>query len=660
MATILYLDIDKDSRQLLFAISDTEDLDYAVSAGLVPIEGKVNRESVLAAAAEPYRKVKRYDPKYLSVTSHESAGLIDVRGIDASHITEQLADFMNEQRENFGFDGDVVTAAKLYAAHGRQALSNENLGRQRKQGINVVLDYDRSGKDALFSIVWGFAKNEKSLWNKRVPVASLGEETLSKLHERSLGLVAHCQNKYPDRQVNLLVTPALFKKLPVHRINNGLMLSSDCSVVDVARKAHMLKPYGGSPYKKSVDGAWSARSEEMYVFSQAANSIASIELFSVGESIAAYLDVKVDDIHVKRERISSFYRHDALKQLVDNKLERVVGAEHFRELHVPNLDEFLTMYDSNNVRPVGGSDYSPLPYDFSMPLKSGADKRLIIADTSDVFASRYITGSLTYDTRSGDVVTGVTENHATSNARTASLLAMAEQVSAMHAEGVKSSDIVLVAKDRLVRSALKLLTCGRHDIEPEGVWDFVLNYQSKNKGEQLFRDGLVNYLRMHREHLTKRLAFLFDVDGVISRWLSGLPSFLESKKLPNQHVIDVIKSNQFLCLKELFSTDDADLAKRLLDEYNSSDAIAELEAMDSLTGEVLKEISNYGDLIAVTCIGECLRSHQNRIKNLELICGEPLFSEVHCLDFDVSKEEVIKGISERRKWLSLLMTELSM
>ncbi len=146
-----------------------------------------------------------------------------------------------------------------------------------------------------------------------------------------------------------------------------------------------------------------------------------------------------------------------------------------------------------------------------------------------------------------------------------------------------------------------------------------------------------------------RSAFLFDVDGVISRWLSGLPRFLESKKLPNQHVIDALKKNEFLSLTYIFSTNCEHEARRLLDEYNASDAIAELEPFERDTGHTLRAISELGDLIAITCIGVCLQSHQNRIRNLENICGGQLFSEVHCLDFDVSKEDVIRNIAERRR-----------
>ncbi|MDK9790641.1 hypothetical protein [Vibrio sp. D431a] len=375
----------------------------------------------------------------------------------------------------------------------------------REEGLRVVVDYDRSSKNALFSIVWDYKGKETELWNAQSPLDLDNEESLSQAYHKGVELVKHCKNKYPDRNANLVVTPTLFKQLPAHLISDDLMLSTDFLTANMARKSLSVKPYVSKDYRKAAREAWRSRAEEMYVNKQASNAIARIEVVGLDDSLAAYLSVSVDSVPVKRVRISDFYHVDSMKKLVDKTLERVPHMERFREVHVPNLNEFISKYTYDNVKVDVSSECSTLPYDLSIPLKSGFDKHVVVAETPNVFASRYISGSLAYNTASGDVVAHVREEHAYSNSRTATLLSMVEQVERLSKNGVSKGDIVLVAKDRLMNFALRLLTCYmKRSDENDEIYESLLDFKAKNKEQQIFKDALVAYCQNYPESLRSR------------------------------------------------------------------------------------------------------------------------------------------------------------
>ncbi|ELP5899777.1 hypothetical protein QTV49_001674 [Vibrio vulnificus] len=145
-----------------------------------------------------------------------------------------------------------------------------------------------------------------------------------------------------------------------------------------------------------------------------------------------------------------------------------------------------------------------------------------------------------------------------------------------------------------------------------------------------------------------RPVFLFDVDGVISKWFSRIVAFLKHKGLPFEHVEEKMQMTNFISPKEIFSTSCEKHASSLLAEYNESHFIAELDPISSDTKRVLNTIAEFGDLMTVTCIGESEITQKHRINNIEAICGRKIFSEHHFLRVGQSKEDVIRKIMNRR------------
>ncbi len=504
MATILFLDVNKASKQLLYALSDSEDLQFANQADLVPIKGEINRASVLEAAQGAYRKAKRYDPRFKTVVSHESADLLDIGRIVEEDLTEELAEFMNQQRENFGFVGDEITKEKLFASHGRNVISNQPLVDTRSGGLRVVLDLDNQRDNALLSIVWDYKRNETVLWHRMLPFESLTKQFVEELHAKALGLVGHCENRYPDRTVDLVVSPQIFKSLPVELTNEKIMLRTDTAVVDLAREAHGVRPYGGKRYKRDVNDAWASQVEDMYIYKVADIATAKIELAGLDDCVAAYLNVDVGGHTVKRTRVSSFFHNSAMDQLVENAIERLEHLSSFREVRVPNVEEFVQKFNDENLRVTADLPMTALPYDFGAPMKTQT-KRIVVAHTDDVFASRYVTGALVYDGKTGGVEAHVTEVDATYNARTATMSAILEQVTALKNDGVRKNDIVLVAKDKLIHAALKLLVygSGKNEYNSE-IYDFLLDYKAIDKGAEIFRDSLLAFYENSPRDVNKR------------------------------------------------------------------------------------------------------------------------------------------------------------
>ncbi|MCY9870443.1 hypothetical protein [Vibrio barjaei] len=144
----------------------------------------------------------------------------------------------------------------------------------------------------------------------------------------------------------------------------------------------------------------------------------------------------------------------------------------------------------------------------------------------------------------------------------------------------------------------------------------------------------------------RRPTFLFDADGLICQWTSRMPEFLTSKGLPTEPVLASLKANDYISIEDIFSTKCTRTATELLEEYNRSHHISQLDPICQSTGRVLRELAKIGDLIAVTCIGKEEISAVNRARNLEYIAKKNLFKAIHCLDFGESKEPIMNRLRD--------------
>ncbi|CAH7396835.1 conserved hypothetical protein [Vibrio chagasii] len=138
--------------------------------------------------------------------------------------------------------------------------------------------------------------------------------------------------------------------------------------------------------------------------------------------------------------------------------------------------------------------------------------------------------------------------------------------------------------------------------------------------------------------------FAFDIDGVVLKWFSRLPDFLDSKGIDSTIIRSKINSDEYLEPTEIFQCDE-EQAQTLLREYNASHYISRLDEFDPKTASALRKFSEMGEVVAVTCIGTLPKCKELRSENLYWLFGET-FSQVICLDVDESKEEALRELNK--------------
>jgi uncharacterized HAD superfamily protein len=127
---------------------------------------------------------------------------------------------------------------------------------------------------------------------------------------------------------------------------------------------------------------------------------------------------------------------------------------------------------------------------------------------------------------------------------------------------------------------------------------------------------------------------LVDIDGVVLDWVASFKDFM----------IDLghkpVKENpSSYCFSNWFNLDSKEILE-LIYQFNESENFSNLEALGK-SRDILLKLRNEHDFsfVAITKCGRELS--KKREINLNQVLGEDFFSEIHCLDFDECKKELL-------------------
>ena len=141
----------------------------------------------------------------------------------------------------------------------------------------------------------------------------------------------------------------------------------------------------------------------------------------------------------------------------------------------------------------------------------------------------------------------------------------------------------------------------------------------------------------------KKEQLIFDVDGVLLLWISGVIKFLESKGIDASHVKG--SKNAFYTLDYIFGQDSMEKNLRLYNEFKASKYLGELEPYCKSTKRIVEDLSHEYDLSIVTCIGTEKSVIALREQNIR-DCFGGAFDTVVCLDKASPKLNALKFLSE--------------
>lgn len=131
----------------------------------------------------------------------------------------------------------------------------------------------------------------------------------------------------------------------------------------------------------------------------------------------------------------------------------------------------------------------------------------------------------------------------------------------------------------------------------------------------------------------KRL-ILTDVDGVLLDWLAGFDRFMSSVGYP------AIVDEHMYALARRHNIDQLEVY-RLAKEFNTSEAIGNLQPLNGAV-EYVRKLREHGfDFIAITSLSDHSDSYNYRMRNLKELFGDAI-QELVCLDTGASKLEILK------------------
>ncbi|WWQ13077.1 HAD-superfamily hydrolase [Morganella phage vB_Mm5] len=142
----------------------------------------------------------------------------------------------------------------------------------------------------------------------------------------------------------------------------------------------------------------------------------------------------------------------------------------------------------------------------------------------------------------------------------------------------------------------------------------------------------------------QKKVILTDIDGVTTKWQSGLPHFLAKHNIPTDSCLDMFYTEQFKSPKDIFGCDE-ELANKLLIEYNNSPFIRYLSPYDDAL-HVINSLKNEYDFVAITALGNATTVSLNRIANLNSLFPSA-FKEVLVVDAHESKTKQFKYALEK-------------
>lgn len=131
----------------------------------------------------------------------------------------------------------------------------------------------------------------------------------------------------------------------------------------------------------------------------------------------------------------------------------------------------------------------------------------------------------------------------------------------------------------------------------------------------------------------KRL-ILTDVDGVMLDWLTGFDQFMSSVGYP------AIADEHMYALARRHNIDQLEVY-RLAKEFNTSEAIAELQPLNGAVKYVRKLQEQGFRFIAITSLSDHPDSYNYRMRNLQHLFGSAV-EELVCLDTGAPKIDVLK------------------
>ncbi|MFS1426977.1 hypothetical protein LMH73_007345 [Vibrio splendidus] len=142
---------------------------------------------------------------------------------------------------------------------------------------------------------------------------------------------------------------------------------------------------------------------------------------------------------------------------------------------------------------------------------------------------------------------------------------------------------------------------------------------------------------------SKKEQLIFDVDGVLLLWISGVIKFLASKGLSTSHIDGT--GNSFFTLEYIFAQDSFEKNMALYNEFKSSKYMGELEPYCKSVKRIVEDLAREYELSIVTCIGTDRGVVALREKNIQ-DCFGGAFETIICLDKTAPKLNALKFLSE--------------
>lgn len=133
---------------------------------------------------------------------------------------------------------------------------------------------------------------------------------------------------------------------------------------------------------------------------------------------------------------------------------------------------------------------------------------------------------------------------------------------------------------------------------------------------------------------TKKPVLLTDVDGVILDWVKTFGEFAVSKGFTLR-----MESPLTWEMSEWFGATSEQI-KSMITEMNSSEIFARIPAFPDAQN-VLPQLAEKYDLVAITSCSNDPLTIQRRVKNLQLV--DVRFKEVHCLNFNETKKTLLSA-----------------
>lgn len=132
----------------------------------------------------------------------------------------------------------------------------------------------------------------------------------------------------------------------------------------------------------------------------------------------------------------------------------------------------------------------------------------------------------------------------------------------------------------------------------------------------------------------EKRVILTDVDGILIKWQSGLPYFVQKYGIDTSVILETMVTENFKTASELFGFNER-LSNMFLEEYNASDFIRYLSGYDDAI-HVINQLKSEFDFIAITALGNTDGALMNRCFNLNTLFPGA-FKDIRCVNYNESK-----------------------